>query len=100
MKTIGLMLVVSAGLSAAEMTGYISDSFCGAKNANPSKESADCAKACLKNGAEPVFVADADQKVYKIANKAAVAKFGGAKVTIEGDAKEDTITVKSVKAAS
>jgi len=51
------------------MTGWISDSSCGAANAKGNAESRECAKSCLKNGSTPVFVSDADQKVYKVAGK-------------------------------
>jgi len=47
---------------AAEMTGYISDSKCGAKGEKDAH--ADCAVKCVKGGAAPVFVSNG--KVYKI----------------------------------
>ena len=58
--------LVAALASGASMTGWISDASCGKSNANGSAESRECAKNCLKNGADAVFVSDADGKVYKL----------------------------------
>lgn len=98
-KVLFLLPFVGISLFAGEMTGYISDSWCGAKNANAEKSSAECAKTCVKNGADPVFVADKDQKVYKISNRAKVDALVGSKVTLTGDVKGETITVASAKVA-
>ena len=80
------------------MTGYISDSFCGATNGNGSAESRKCAKDCIQNGASPVFVSEADKKVYKLAGKD-VKPMIDHKVQITGDVKGDTLTVADVKKA-
>ena len=53
-----------------------------------------CVKGCVKGGAAPVFVSDG--KVYKIANTDKVMDHLGHKVTINGDVKDDTITVETV----
>jgi hypothetical protein len=78
---------------AAEMTGYISDSKCGAKGDKDAH--ADCAVKCVKGGAAPVFVSDG--KVYKIDDAAKVQDHVGHKVTITGEIKGDTIQVQEVK---
>ena len=78
---------------AAEMTGYISDSKCGAKGEKD--EHADCAVKCVKGGAAPVFVSAG--KVYKIDDVAKVQDHVGHKVTITGELKGDTIQVQQVK---
>ena len=78
---------------ADEMTGYISDSKCGAKGASDSH--ADCAVKCVKGGAVPVFVSDG--KVYKISDPSKVQDHVGHKVTITGTVKGDTIDVQEVK---
>src|SRR4051812_9004734 len=84
--------------SAASMTGYISDSSCGATNGNGSAESRECAKNCIKNGADAVFVSEKDQKVYKLAGKD-VKPMLDHKVTITGELKGDTFNVTDVKKA-
>lgn len=89
-------LVLSAfSLSAfgAEMTGYISDSKCGAKGEKDAH--AACAEKCVKGGASAVFVADG--KVYKVDDQTKVADHIGHKVTINGTVDGDTIKVDSVK---
>ena len=92
-------LLLAAGMaSAASLTGYISDSFCGAGNGNGSAESRKCAKDCLGNGATPVFVSEKDKKVYKLAGKD-VKPMVDHKVTITGELKGETFTVTDVKKA-
>ena len=98
MKKIGLACVLVLSLFAvtsfaAEMTGYISDSKCGAKGEKDAH--ADCAVKCVKGGAAPVFVSDG--KVYKIDDAAKVQDHVGHKVTITGEVKGDTIQVQDVK---
>lgn len=78
---------------AADMTGYISDSKCGAKGEKDAH--ADCAVKCVKGGAAPVFVSEG--KVYKIDDVAKVQDHVGHKVTITGEVKGDTIQVQEVK---
>ena len=78
---------------ATEMTGYISDSKCGAKGEKEAH--ADCAVKCVKGGAAPVFVSEG--KVYKIDDPTKVQDHVGHKVTITGDVKGDTIQVQDVK---
>ena len=84
---------------AGEMTGFISDATCGARNANKSAESAECARTCVKGGADPVFVSDKDQKVYKIADKQKVMAHVGHHVVVNGSVAGDTVTVDSLKTA-
>jgi hypothetical protein len=78
---------------ATEMTGYVSDSKCGAKGEKDAH--ADCAVKCVKGGAAPVFVSDG--KVYKVDDAAKVQDHVGHKVTITGEVKGDTIQVQEVK---
>lgn len=83
---------------AAEWTGYISDSKCGAGHSDGSAKSVACVKACVKGGLAPVFVSDG--KVLKIANTAKVPEaLYGMKVKLKGSLEGDTVTVASVKAA-
>jgi hypothetical protein len=92
-------LLLAAGMaSAASLTGYISDSFCGAGNGTGAAESRKCTKDCLSNGATAVFVTEKDKKVYKLAGKD-VKPMVDHKVTITGDLKGDTFTVTDVKKA-
>ena len=99
--TLAVFLVVSffvVSAAAKDMTGWISDSKCAAKGAKA--EHADCAKKCVEGGASPVFVSDADGKVYKVDDASKVQDHIGHKVTVSGSVKSDTVQVKSVKMAS
>ena len=92
------LLLAAAMASGATMTGWISDASCGAANAKGDAESRECTKSCLKSGAAPVFVSDADHKVYKLAGKDVKAHLDY-KVKVTGDVKGDTLTVQDVKKA-
>jgi hypothetical protein len=83
----------------ADLTGWISDASCGASNANSSAASRECAKNCIKNGADPVFVTDGENKVYKISGKVDVKAHIDGKVKVKGDVKGDTITIEEIQKA-
>lgn len=96
-----LQAFVVAGLAvgsaaAAEMTGWISDSICGAGNAGSNKAERECADRCIKNGAAPVFVSEKDQKVYQVSDAALAKKHLQGKVKVSGDIKGDTITIANI----
>ncbi|MBM3725093.1 MAG: hypothetical protein FJW40_06685 [Acidobacteria bacterium] len=91
-----LALFVSAA-AAAEWTGHISESGCGAKHADGSEKSIACVKGCVKKGAAPVFVVDG--QVLKIADASKVMDHLGHKVTIKGTKSGDTVTIESVSMA-
>lgn len=103
-----LTLIVASGLtvsaSAAKgktFTGTVSDSMCGAKHAMPGNDAA-CTRACIAKGSKYALVVG--DKVYTLdtSDKAALAtldKQAGAKATVMGTEKDNTITVSSVKAA-
>src|ERR1700682_1346034 len=100
---IGVTLAVSSAPagSAKTFTGTVSDSMCGAKHA-VSGDDAGCTRACVSKGSKYALVVG--DKVYTLetSDKDALAnldKQAGAKVTVTGTDKENTITVKSVTAA-
>jgi|ERR1700678_1799218 hypothetical protein len=97
-KTLALFAIFTASTFAAEITGYIGDSMCGAKHAKATAADAKCSAACMKKGDKAVLVTS-DAKVYKIddASQAKVADSVGKTVTINGKIDGDTITVASVK---
>ncbi|SRR6266849_4931360 len=112
MQTFGLTLVaaiVSAALTVPTafaangktFTGTVSDSMCGAKHVM-SGDDAGCTRACVSKGSTYALVVG--DKVYTLetTDKDALAtldKLAGAKVTVTGSDKDDTINVKSVTAA-
>jgi hypothetical protein len=76
-------LMAWAAPKDASMTGWISDSKCGAKGANAGH--AACAQKCVEAGEKPVLVTDKDQKVLPIDNPAAVSGQIGQHVQVSGN---------------
>jgi hypothetical protein len=90
---------VLAGDAAAQPTavkGWITDSFCGANNANAA--GAQCAKDCYKKGAKLELVADG--KTYQISDQKAAFEHIGHEVVITGTLDKDTIKVEKIEPAS
>ena len=104
-----LNLIVISGLSvssafaakAQTFTGKVSDSMCGAKHME-SSDDAGCTRVCVGKGAKYALVSG--DRVYTLdtSDKAALAtldKNAGAKVTVTGTEKDNTITVTKVTPA-
>ncbi len=87
---------VSFAGDAQTVNGWISDSKCGVKGANAG--AAECTKKCIKGGAKPVVVTDADQKVLTVDNPEALKEYYGAHVAVTGHIDGGKIHVDSVKA--
>jgi hypothetical protein len=81
---------VAAGTELT-MTGWVTDSNCGAKNANANGK--DCIKSCAKNGAKLVFFSEG--KMYSIDNQDLAMKHVGHPVKLTGIMGDDR-TVKIV----
>jgi|SRR5580658_1536401 hypothetical protein len=76
---VALAFAVAQAADSTQITGYISDSACGAKHLGTN---AACVKGCISKGEKPVFV-DADKKqIWKIDNPDAVKDYYGAKVVV------------------
>ena len=96
-----LALSLSAfAANSSTFTGTVSDSMCGAKHAMPGDD-AGCTRACVAKGSKYALVVG--DKVYTLdtSDKKALDtldKQAGAKVTVTGTEKDNTITVRSVKA--
>lgn len=99
-----LILVLSSGAitasaaGSAKISGWISDSMCGAKHAG---SGAACVKKCIQNGMSPVFV-DAKQKaIWTIDNPDAVKGYYGDHVTITGstNAAKKSVHIDSIAQA-
>ena len=106
MKRIVALLVVIISFAAiaaraadsSKISGWISDSMCGAKHAG---SGAACVKKCVEGGMEPVFVDEAKKDVWKIDNPDAVKGFYGDKVTVSATADSDkkSVHIDSIAAA-
>jgi len=81
----------------SQITGWISDSMCGAKHAG---SGAECVKKCIEGGLKPVFVDDKKQ-VWSIDNPDAVKSFYGGHVTVSAtaDAANKSVHIDSIAAA-
>jgi hypothetical protein len=97
-KALLVLAFASVSAFAAEFSGTISDSHCGAKHIAATQADAACAQKCLKGGADAVLVTS-DSSVLKIdaASKDKVASFAGKKVTIKGTVSKGTLTVDSIE---
>jgi hypothetical protein len=104
-----LNLVVIAGLTASSafaakgktFTGTVSDAMCGAKHAMPGDD-ANCTRACVSKGSKYALVMGDKVYILDTSDKAALAtldKQAGAKVTVTGTEKDNTIAVTGVTAA-
>jgi hypothetical protein len=93
-----LSLAAPRPAAAATFTGNISDSMCGLKHNMPGSAK-DCTIECVKMGATYVLADEANQKVYKLSDQKAAAKFAGENVTVTGTLKGDKIKVTSIVAA-
>ena len=83
---------MAADMSAAKVSGYISDSMCGAKH-NGSAPDAACVKKCVGGGAKPVFVDDAKKEVYTIDDPDAVKGHEGHHVAVIGKVDDSAKTI-------
>ena len=79
------------------LTGWITDEYCGAKNAN--KDGADCAKACAKKGSDLMLFSDGE--MYKLSDKELALKHVGYEVQVTGTLNDggqiDVRTIEEVK---
>ena len=91
----GAAIAADAAAQPTTVTGWITDSFCGAKNAN--EAGAQCAKDCYKKGAKLELVADG--KTYQISDQKAAFEHIGHEVVITGTIDKDTIKVEKIQTA-
>lgn len=76
-------------------SGMITDSHCGAKHRMSDKSPAECARACLRNGAQYRLV-DGD-KVYALhGNEQELARRAGQRATVAGTLDGNAIRVSAV----
>jgi len=78
-----------------ELTGWITDEWCGARNANA--DGGDCARSCAEKGANLVLYTG--DGLYKLSDKKTALEHVGYKVTVKGTLEEDTLNVISIARA-
>lgn len=94
---------ISVRAFAASQTfiGVVGDAMCGAKHVMPGND-ASCTKGCTSKGSKYALLVGDKVYVLETTDKTLLDTFekrAGAKVTITGTEKNNTITVSSVKAA-
>jgi hypothetical protein len=95
-----IMIPAIQQLHAASQTidGVVTDTMCSKKHMMPGKTDAQCVQECIKDGSSYALVAGA--KVYSLAAKPqTIEPFAGKHVHIEGDLKDNTITITSISEA-
>jgi putative cell wall-binding protein len=94
----GALILTIASVSFAADTqtvnGWVSNSKCGAKDANA--DGAACTKKCIAAGASPVVVTDADQKVLAVDNPDVLKGHYGHHVAVTGHIDGDKIHIEKV----
>ena len=107
MKKLGSIAIVLALVSAlvlpaiagdegkeVKLTGWITDEWCGAKNANAN--GASCARHCAKSGAQLVLFSEG--KLYKLSDQKGALEHVGHKVDVSGKLQgEDKVEVQKIE---
>jgi hypothetical protein len=102
MKRPAVIVLLAMGLGMAamaeEVSGYIADSNCAAKQGAKAASDghAECAAKCIKGGAAAVLVTP-EGKVYKLDDQDKVKEHAGHKVTVSGTVDGGSIKVESIK---
>ncbi len=101
---VALLVAVGMNLAAGKAkegswTGWITDTHCGAKNADTGKHG-DCAKKCVDTtDAKYALYNPTDKKVYVLDPQDKVAAHAGHHVTVKGTVDGDTIKITSIEMA-
>lgn len=85
--------------AADQMTGYISDSMCGAKHNTASAANTKCVEKCLSGGADPVLVSDGKVVTLDADSKDKAKAFAGKNVTVDGTMSGDALKINSISEA-
>jgi len=113
MKNFLAILAISAagciGLAAGEMTGYISDTKCAAEHSKATTASGwihpkvfeSCAKMCVKDGSEAVFLTEDNKVVHIDADSLdKILPHLGHKVKLDGKIENGKLKVASISTVS
>jgi hypothetical protein len=95
-------LAASIGSVAAladQMTGYISESGCGAKHSTVSAANTKCVEACIKKGSDPVLVSEGKVMKFDADSKEKAKAFAGQNVKIDGTMDGDMVKITSIDKA-
>src|SRR5215831_16839960 len=104
MRQLFLILAIAGTLSAAKapetIAGVITDTLCGPQHNMKGHSDADCAKMCVKGSGQ--YALFDGQRVLKLSDQKAPAKFAAQRVKVTGivDEKANTIKVTSIEAVN
>jgi len=84
---------------ADDLSGFVSESMCGAKHSSPSAAASKCIDKCLKGGSDPVLVKDGKVYTFDADSKDKAKGFAGDNVTIDGSMDGDVVKISSIEKA-
>ncbi len=100
-KTTGSCVGNNSSQSSGQrmLTGIVSDTTCGARHMAKDKSPAECTRMCVKQGKKYALITVT--KVYTLdGHEAELDRLAGARATVKGTIKDETITVESVTVAT
>jgi hypothetical protein len=86
-------------LLADEITGYVSESHCGATHNAPSAANTQCVNKCLKGGSDPVLVSNGKVMKFDTSSKDKAKAFAGDNVRIDGTMDGEFVKINSIDKA-
>ncbi len=89
----------SIGAFAEDITGYVSESHCGAAHHAESAANTACIKKCLKGGSDPVLVSNGKVMQFDAESKDKAKEFAGDDVKIDGSMNGDVVTINTIDKA-
>ncbi len=89
----------SFGAFADDISGYVSESHCGAAHNAPSAANTACINKCLKGGSDPVLVSNGKVMQFDAESKAKAKAYAGDNVKIDGTMNGDVVTINSIDKA-
>ena len=92
---VSLPAVAEESEKEVKLTGWITDQWCGAKNANAA--GADCARACAEKGSALVLFSDG--KLYGLSDQTLAKEHIGHKVLVKGTIEEESKVMEQHQAA-
>jgi hypothetical protein len=103
MKKLVLASLMAATLGsfsamAEELSGYISDSHCGAKHHEVNEANTKCVTGCMKNG-DPVLVVGDKVMKFDADSNAKAKEFAGQNVKIMASLEGDVVKINSIEKA-
>ena len=89
---LALSTLPALAADSTKVSGYISESKCGAMHTSSNPNTA-CVKKCIGGGGSPVFVDDAKKQVYTIDNPALVKDHYGHHVSVVANVDDSAKTM-------